>query len=123
MRLPMTMKVRDGTEKWILRQAFADLLPGYIARRPKNPLSHSSGLHERVRMYKPLFARIHRSFGYDLHEPVRKDFSTVLARCGNDLDRACAGTVGDYSPREHARDFAGAVRWNAATALRSAWRR
>ncbi len=119
MRLPMTMKVRDGTEKWILRQAFADLLPGYVAWRPKNPLSHSSGLHERARMYKPLFARIHRSFGYDLHEPVRRDFSVVLARCGNDLDRACAAAVSDYSPREHARDFAGAARWHASTALRS----
>lgn len=119
MRLPMTMKVRDGTEKWILRQAFADLLPGYVARRPKNPLSHSSGLHERIRMYKPLFARIHRSFGYDLHEPVRKDFSAVLARCGNDLDRACAAAVGDYSPGQHARDFVGAAKWNAATGLRS----
>ena len=61
----MDLKVRDGQEKWILREAFADLLPDYIRRRPKNPMSHSSGLHERARLYKPLFARIHRSFGYD----------------------------------------------------------
>lgn len=118
MRLPMTMKVRDGTEKWILRRAFAGQLPGYVARRPKNPLSHSSGLHERARLYKPLFARIHRSFGYDLHEPVHKDFSTVLARCGNDLDLARAAAVGDYSAREHARDLVGAARWNATALLR-----
>lgn len=123
MRLPMTMKVRDGTEKWILRRAFAGQLPGYVVRRPKNPLSHSSGLHERARLYKPLFARIHRSFGYDLHEPVRKDFSVVLARCGNDMDLARAAAIGDYSPREHARDLVGAARWNTSAALRAAWRR
>jgi asparagine synthase (glutamine-hydrolysing) len=114
MRLPMTLKVRNGTEKWILRQAFADLLPDYIRRRPKNPMSHASGLHERARIYKPVFARIHRSFGYDLHEPVRRDFSVLLSQCGNDLDVALARASArlDYSPREHARDLAGAARWN-----------
>jgi asparagine synthase (glutamine-hydrolysing) len=80
-------------------------------------MSYSSGLHERARIYKPLFARIHRSFGYHLHQPVRRDFSVLLARCGNDLDLALAGslTAGDYSAREHARDLVGAARWNAAS--------
>jgi asparagine synthase (glutamine-hydrolysing) len=116
LRLPMNLKVRDGLEKWILRQAFAGVLPDYIRLRPKNPMSHSSGLHERARMYKPLFARIHRSFGYHLHQPVRRDFSILLERCGNDLDLAlaAAGLARDYSLREHARDLAGAARWNAA---------
>jgi asparagine synthase (glutamine-hydrolysing) len=114
MRLPRSLKVRDGTEKWILRQAFADVLPGYIRGRHKNPMSHASGLHERARLYKPAFARIHRSFGYDLHEPVRRDFSTLLAQCGNDLDLAIAQASArlDYSAREHIRDLAGAARWN-----------
>ncbi|HVB45403.1 MAG TPA: asparagine synthase-related protein [Streptosporangiaceae bacterium] len=118
MRLPMSLKVRDGTEKWILRQAFTGELPDYIRQRPKNPLSYSSGLHERARLYKPLFARIHRSFGYDLHDPVRRDFSVLLERCGNDLDLALAQIRArtDYSTREHARDLIGAARWNA-TAL------
>jgi asparagine synthase (glutamine-hydrolysing) len=119
LRLPMNLKVRDGVEKWVLRQAFAGLLPDYIRLRPKNPMSHSSGLHERARMYKPLFARIHRSFGYHLHQPVRRDFSILLERCGNDLDLALAtagaGLASDYSLREHARDLAGAARWNAAS--------
>ena len=119
MRLPLDLKVRDGQEKWIMRQAFADALPGYILRRPKNPMSHSSGLHERARLYRGLFARMHRSFGYDLFEPVRRDFSVVLGQCDLDLDRAMAATAArhDYTAAEHARDLAGALRWNAATAL------
>jgi asparagine synthase (glutamine-hydrolysing) len=34
-RLPRTMKIRGGTGKWILKQAFPELLPGDIATRPK----------------------------------------------------------------------------------------
>ena len=119
MRLPMALKVRDGVEKWILRQAFAGLLPGYIRQRPKNPMSHASGLHERARLYKPAFARIHRSFGYQLHEPVRRDFSVVLTQSGNDLDLAMSRALArrDYSAREHARDLAGAAKWNAAAVM------
>jgi len=125
LRLPGRLKVRDGVEKWVLRQAFADVLPDYVRTRPKNPMSHSSGLHERARIYKPLFARIHRSFGYDLHQPVRRDFSIQLARCGHDLDLALARslTAGDYSAREHARDLVGAARWNAAALVGTAPRR
>jgi asparagine synthase (glutamine-hydrolysing) len=114
MRLPLDLKLRDGQEKWIVRQAFADVLPDYIRARPKNPMSHSSGLHERARLYKPLFARLHRSYGYDLREPVRRDFSTVLAQSGHDVDRAVAAELArtDYTALEHARDMAGAIRWN-----------
>ncbi len=120
-RLPMSLKVAEGTEKWILRQAFAGDLPDYVRLRPKNPMSHSSGLHERARLYKPLFARLHRSLGYDLHEPVRRDFSVLLDRCGHDLDLAIARAARpeDYSGREHARDLAGAVRWNATSLVGS----
>ena len=119
MRIPVELKVRAGQDKWIMRQAFADVLPDYILRRPKNPMSHSSGLHERARMYRPLFAGMQRSFGYDVLAPVRRDFSVVLSQCGHDLDRALAQTGADYTAIEHARDLAGALRWNAATALRS----
>jgi asparagine synthase (glutamine-hydrolysing) len=120
LRLPVSLKVRDGQEKWIIRQAFADVLPDYVRLRPKNPMSHSSGLHERARLYKPLFARLHRSFGYDLLEPLRRDFSVVLGQCGHDLDLALAHSKArqDYSATEHARDLAGALRWNAAAAIR-----
>ncbi len=121
IRLSTELKVRDGQEKWIMRQAFADMLPAYITQRPKNPMSHSSGLHERARMYRPLFAGMQRSFGYDLLAPVRRDFSTVLSQSGHNLDLALAQarTRVDYSAIEHARDLAGALRWNATTALRS----
>ena len=121
-RLPLDLKVRDGQEKWILREAFADLLPGYIRSRPKNPMSHSSGLHERARLYKPLFPGLHRSAGYDLCAPVRRDFSGVLEACGNDLDLALAQLAArpDYTAGERARDFAGALKWNAAGLARAA---
>jgi asparagine synthase (glutamine-hydrolysing) len=120
MRLPIELKRRDGQDKWILRHAFADILPGYVRQRPKNPLSHSSGLHERVRLYRSQFPRIYRSFGYELLGPMRRDFSIVLEEHGLDLDRALhdADMQPDYSIADHARDLAGALRWNAVGALR-----
>jgi asparagine synthase (glutamine-hydrolysing) len=122
MRIPAALKIRDGQEKWIVREAFKDMLPGYILERPKNPMSHSSGLHERARLYRPLFARMQRSYGYDLVDPVRRDFSVVLTQCDYDLDRAIAAGRArpDYTAREHARDFAGALRRNVLTGSRPA---
>lgn len=120
MRLPIELKLRDGQDKWILRHAFANDLPDYVRQRPKNPLSHSSGLHERVRLYRSMFPRIYRSFGYDALGPMRRDFSIVLEQHGLDLDRALRDVdfQPDYSIADHARDLAGALRWNAAGALR-----
>jgi asparagine synthase (glutamine-hydrolysing) len=120
MRLPIDMKLRDGHDKWILRHAFADVLPSYVRQRPKNPLSHSSGLHERVRLYRSQFPRIYRSFGYEQLGPMRRDFSIVLEEHGLDLDQALLGarTQPDYSMADHARDLVGALRWNAIGALR-----
>jgi asparagine synthase (glutamine-hydrolysing) len=120
MRLPIEMKLRDGQDKWILRHAFADILPDYVRQRPKNPLSHSSGLHERVRLYRSQFPRIYRSFGYGQLGPMRRDFSIVLEQHGLDLDRALRDVDAqpDYSVADHARDLAGALRWNAVGALR-----
>jgi len=114
MRLPLDFKMRDGQEKWIIREAFADLLPDYVRRRPKDMMSYSSGLHERARLFKPLYPRLHRSLGYDLLQPVRRDFDTVLELCDHDLDQAVADSEArlDYTVFERARDFAGAARWN-----------
>ena len=121
LRLPIGFKVHEGREKWILREAFADVLPDYIRQRPKNPMSHSSGLHERARLFKPLFARIYRSFGYDLLGPMRRDFSIVLEQHDLDLDQALAAVDarGDFTPAEHLRDFVGALRWNVQTAVKA----
>jgi asparagine synthase (glutamine-hydrolysing) len=112
MRLPLSLKMRNGKEKWIVREAFADILPDYIRQRPKNPMSYSSGLHERARLYKARFARVHHSFGYGLLEPLRRDFDHVLMKC-DDLDAAIRESAvrQDYTIWEHARDFAGALRW------------
>jgi asparagine synthase (glutamine-hydrolysing) len=120
MRLPIELKLRDGQDKWILRHAFAGTLPSYVRQRPKNPLSHSSGLHERVRLYRSQFPRIYRSFEYDRLGPMRRDFSIVLEEHGLDLERALhdVDMQPDYSIADHARDLAGALRWNAAGALR-----
>ena len=87
-------------------------------------MSYSSGLHERARLYKPLYPRLHRRFGYDLMEPVRRDFDSVLMRCGNDLDRALADSAArrDYTVYERLRDLAGALRWNAEPVLRQTLR-
>ncbi|WP_338747963.1 asparagine synthetase B family protein [Janibacter alittae] len=124
MRVPMELKVRDGREKWILRHAFADLLPDYVLNRPKNPMSHSSGLHERARLHKPWFARHYRKAGYEALGPLRRDFSVVLGQEGHDLDRALAAISArpDHTAAEHGRDLLGAVRWNAVSAARAARR-
>ncbi len=120
MRLPIELKLRDGQDKWILRHAFTGTLPSYVRQRPKSPLSHSSGLHERVRLYRSQFPRIYRSFEYDRLGPMRRDFSIVLEEHGLDLERALhdVDMQPDYSVADHARDLAGALRWNAAGALR-----
>jgi asparagine synthase (glutamine-hydrolysing) len=119
MRIPAELKIRDGQEKWIVREAFRDLLPDYIRLRPKSGLSYSTGLHDRARLYKPLFPRIYRSYGYDLLEPIRRDFDSVLADHDGDLDRALAACdhPRDYTPAERVRDFAGAIRWNLTPPL------
>ncbi|MEP7023220.1 MAG: asparagine synthase-related protein, partial [Actinomycetota bacterium] len=122
LRMPTELKLRDGYDQWIVRAAASGWLPGYILQRPQAALSHSSGLHERARLYRPLFARMHRSFGYDLLEPLRRDFSVVLRQAGDDLDAAIEHSAArpDYTALEHARDLAGAVRRNAPLMRRGA---
>jgi asparagine synthase (glutamine-hydrolysing) len=103
---PREHKVHGGLEKWIVREAFREELPGYIIRRGKNPLSHSSGVHEWARMYKILFARYYRQQRFQLHEPLRMDFSHVLATNDYQVDRAIAAekATRDYSKWELLKD-------------------
>jgi len=119
MRIPLEFKVRDGYEKWILRRAFEDVLPDYILARHKNPMSHSSGLHERIRLYKPWMAKWYRASGYEVHEPMHRDFSIELLRANNDFEAAvvAAQRHEDYSASERAKDFGGALAWNVRNAL------
>ncbi|MFI6040825.1 asparagine synthase (glutamine-hydrolyzing) [Nocardia sp. NPDC051321] len=49
--LPFSVKMRNGVEKWILRQAVADLLPDYIVHRPKIRMPDGSGLKSQLREY------------------------------------------------------------------------
>ncbi|MFI0433443.1 MAG: asparagine synthase C-terminal domain-containing protein, partial [Candidatus Nanopelagicales bacterium] len=119
MRIPMEFKVRDGVEKWIVREAHADILPSYIKQRPKNPMSYSSGLHERIRLFRPVMPRIYRGFGYEAHAPMRRDFDSTLARNDYDLAAAVAEAerAEDYTVYERAKDFAGALKWNLKGAV------
>ena len=51
---------------------------------------------------------------------MRRDFSIVLEQHDLNLDQALrdVDTQPDYSMANHARDLAGALRWNADDALR-----
>jgi asparagine synthase (glutamine-hydrolysing) len=45
---PLRLKLRDGVEKWLLRAAVDDLLPEYVAWRPKSRMAEGSGLFDRL---------------------------------------------------------------------------
>jgi asparagine synthase (glutamine-hydrolysing) len=49
--LPMGMKLKDGTTKWILREAFRNELPDYVLHRPKVRMPDGTGLHRRLHDY------------------------------------------------------------------------
>lgn len=119
MRIPLSMKNSGSQEKWLVREAFADVLPDYVLARPKEGMSYSSGLHDRARLFKPCFPRVHRAHGYDLHESIRRDFDVLLTSTGDDLDLALAEEVRrrDYTPIERAKDMLGALRWNVQPAV------
>ncbi len=124
MRIPLPVKIAGAQEKWLVRNAFADILPDYIRTRPKSGMSYSSGLHDRARLFKPWYPRMHSGFGYDLHEPIRRDFDTVLSRTDNDLDLALVEGARrrDYTTLEQGKDLLGAARWNVEPALRRRFR-
>ena len=90
LQMPMDWKVSNGMEKWPVREAFKDELPEYIIARSKNPLSYSSGLHEWVRMHKISFASYYHGFRYDLHAPMKMDFSYILERNNFNFEAAAA---------------------------------
>jgi asparagine synthase (glutamine-hydrolysing) len=46
--LPISVKLRDGIHKWILRTAFQEMLPAYIINRPKLRMPDGTGLHYQL---------------------------------------------------------------------------
>jgi asparagine synthase (glutamine-hydrolysing) len=66
LRIPVRYKLRNGVEKWILRQAMADDLPGAILNRPKAKFWQGGGIRELLAQYADLqvtdadFAREYR---------------------------------------------------------------
>lgn len=44
MRIPVNLKIKDGTEKWILRKAMEELLPETILQRPKAKFWEGAGV-------------------------------------------------------------------------------
>lgn len=118
-RIPLPVKTAGSQEKWLVREAFADTLPDFVRLRPKSGMSYSSGLHDRARLFKPAFPKIHRSYGYDLHSPIRRDFDALLRHVDNNLDSAFdeSQSSRDHTLFEKGRDLLGAVRWNAQPTL------
>jgi asparagine synthase (glutamine-hydrolysing) len=88
LMLEQCHKIKDGVEKWCVRKAFEDYLPEYILYRKKNPLSHSSGLHEKVRIKKILFKKYYNSFKFDRHDKMRRDFSITLQSNNYNIEKS-----------------------------------
>lgn len=114
LRVPAEWKTRGGRDKWILRRAFEQLVPDYVINRPKHGLSYSSGLHDRVRLFKPWMPREYRRHGLAAHTPLHRDFDAALAASDDDLRSTLASgrLLQDHTPLEKSRDFVGALRWN-----------
>ncbi len=68
LEIPFDYKYKNNIEKWCLRVAFKNELPEYIIKRRKNPLSHSSGLHEWIRQHKMIFTKGYNKFGFNLYK-------------------------------------------------------
>lgn len=102
LQMPLAWKNYHGVDKWPIRAAFKDELPSYILERPKNPLSYSSGIHEWIRRYKPFFRLFYRQEQYDLHQPIKMDFSYLLTRNNHDLATTMVedGLLRDYPTYE-----------------------
>lgn len=88
LSLKKEWKIRNGVEKWCVRKAFEIDLPEYILYRRKNPLSHSSGLHEAIRFKQLVFKKYYNSYHFDLHDEIRRDFSITLAKNSYNMDEA-----------------------------------
>ena len=126
MRLPLDLKLRDGQEKWIVRRAFADVLPDYILRRAEEPdvvlvgaARAGPAVQAAVRPAAPL-VRLRPA------EPVRRDFDTVLAGLRTTTWTGPSPTP--RTPRLHRRWSTPATwsvrsKWNVINGVRATRRR
>ncbi len=48
MSLPFDMKVRNGVEKYVLREAFREEIPSYMIDRPKIRMPEGIGIHDQI---------------------------------------------------------------------------
>ncbi|MFK0310328.1 asparagine synthase (glutamine-hydrolyzing) [Pseudomonas sp. NPDC090233] len=97
--VPWAIKGKDGQEKWLLKQACADLLPPAVLQRRKSPyptsanLAYERFLRERIRRLlaesgSPVFQVIDRGrLAAELHQP-EGFFNSQLRR--NNLETALA---------------------------------
>lgn len=51
LSIPGNLKIKDGTEKWILRHAFQHMLPDEVFNRPKNKIWQGSGIESVLADY------------------------------------------------------------------------
>ncbi|MGF1425981.1 asparagine synthetase B family protein [Kitasatospora sp. LaBMicrA B282] len=99
--VPMSLKIRDGVEKWVLRQAFKDSLPAYIADRPKVRMPDGSGLKntlmEYARQTEVPADEVSTALGIDTTEG--RFFLREYLKAGYPVPRERFKTAGfDYSP-------------------------
>jgi len=83
--LPMRLKRRHGREKWLLRQAVADLLPSYITSRPKARMSEGSGLLNTIIDYTRSLPPPDEDWSFpegQFVEPETRYFLSEYLKCG-----------------------------------------
>lgn len=83
--LPMSMKIRNGVEKWVLREAFRGDLPDYLINRPKVRMPEGSGVKNILMDFAAAQAvqvspRVRASLGLDT--PQSEFFASLYLKAG-----------------------------------------
>lgn len=92
-KIPPEYKIRDGVEKWILRQAVSDLLPVEVVNRPKAKFWQGSGVEEHLAKYaesqisEAEFSRERRlSNGWELNSKEELFYYRIFRQHFGDLE-------------------------------------
>ncbi|WP_367042188.1 asparagine synthase-related protein [Streptomyces sp. Je 1-332] len=64
--VPMDLKLRDGQDKWLLREAFRGRLPSYLVDRPKIRMPDGSGLKNTLVDYARTQGGVEPGLGADI---------------------------------------------------------